>query len=270
MAFVWALESAHTDRVVAIEATEKGVLSSGADKLVRMWTFDGVAIGVLLQSVPTGQPSQRWALDHDVTGIIAREEAELDELISEVQVLAGPETAKPNIWEADCAGMEPGPGSADYTRSELRQRIDQTSQNLGLEFPVEEDQHEDDDDEGGGGGGVGAEGGAGEHQQGAVKLLGSALRELRSTQDLDAAHAEPSRRKPVLSEVAQRRQEKKFEDISVKYEPIAGVKIVAGQTSFGGRDDDQHLDEILSITKTRSSLDVASINDMYSMNSSVG
>ena len=103
-----------------------------------------------------------------------------------------------------------------------------------------------------------------------MKLLGSALKELRSTQDAADAGPNPSHRKPALSEVARRRQEKKFEDISVKYEPIAGVKIVAGQTSFGGRDDEQHLDDILSISKTRSSVDVASINDMYSMGSSVG
>lgn len=259
--FVWAIESAHADRIVTCKTTSQGVLTSGADKLVKMWGTGGHPIGVLLQSVPTGQPSSQWDLDHDVQGIMAREEGELDELIENVKELAAPSTEKPNVWEADVAGMDPGPGSADFTRSELRQRIDQTSQNLGLDFPVEEDADEDEEEE---------EASPPVRMAiGVQKTLSNALKELRSTTRDEEDQS--SKKSGKISEVARRRQEKKFEDISLRYEPIAGVKIVAGQTSFGGKDEDQHLDAIISVTNTsKPTDDIFSIDDMYSMGSSVG
>ena len=264
--FVWGLEVAHADRIVRVQTTNQGVLSSGADKLVKMWTFDGLVIGVLLQSVPTGQPSAQWQLDHDVDGILLKEEDDLNGLIETVKELAAPETEKPNIWEADYDGMEPGKGSADFTRSELRQRIDQTSQKLGLEFPVEEG----DEDEGDGEGLEEDQQGVGQEEE--KSALFSALEELRSTRG--DVEAQATKKRENISEVAKRRQEKKFEDVALKYEHIAGIVVKAGQTSFGGEDEEgRHLDAIISVTSStqshkKSEQELFSVE--YSMQSSVG
>ena len=44
----------------------------------------------------------------------------------------------PDINNMDFTGLEPGSESAEFARSTLRQRIEKTSQILGINFPVED------------------------------------------------------------------------------------------------------------------------------------
>jgi len=131
--FKWALY-AHSDRIVNCTCTKEGILTSGADRLVKMWTYDGIAIGTLLQSVPIGTRSKSWDLVIDVKSIIAKENEELNEIIKQVTELSEKDD-NPNILELDFSGMELGAESANFSQSVLRQRIDRTSTNLGLNFP---------------------------------------------------------------------------------------------------------------------------------------
>ena len=133
--FKWAVQ-AHDDRIVTCLATPDGCLTSGADKLVKMWTMDGLPLGVLMQSVPVGSRSQKWNLILDAENIMADFEGELDEIIETVGEVEHSED-KPDIYNMDFATMEPGANAEDFTRSDLRQRIEQTSSNLGIHFPTE-------------------------------------------------------------------------------------------------------------------------------------
>mmetsp|Transcript_9483 Transcript_9483/g.20785 ORF Transcript_9483/g.20785 Transcript_9483/m.20785 type:complete len:1383 (-) Transcript_9483:151-4299(-) len=130
--FRWAI-SAHSDRIISCECTPSGIITSAADRLVRMWTYDGLPIGTLLQSVPIGTRSKGWDLVLDVQSIIARENAELDGIIDQVTALSNNDS-KPDITGMDFTGMQLGAESAEFSQSVLRQRIERTTKILGLDF----------------------------------------------------------------------------------------------------------------------------------------
>ena len=136
--FLWTIQ-AHEDRIITCKCTEHGILSSAADMLVKMWTFEGTPVGVLLQNVPVGIPGRHWKLSIDVDAIREREEGELDEIIENVGEIVK-DSDKPDIEDMDFSGMEPGSHSAEFTYSELRQRIEETSKKLGMDFPVDKGQ----------------------------------------------------------------------------------------------------------------------------------
>jgi hypothetical protein len=101
-----------------------------------MWTFEGSPVGVLLQNVPVGVPGRHWKLTIDVDAIRENEENELDEIIENVgEIVEDPD--KPDIENMDFLGMEPGVNAAEFTYSELRQRIEETSKKLGMDFPID-------------------------------------------------------------------------------------------------------------------------------------
>lgn len=136
VSFVWAV-GAHNDRVVHAISTEYGVITSATDKLVKMWTHDGLPVGVLMQSVPVGMKNRAWELCMDVEDILKKEDEEMVELMKRVEVTAqNPD--KPDLSSMSFAGMAPGKGSAEFNRSVLRQRIHKTSSLLGLNFVVED------------------------------------------------------------------------------------------------------------------------------------
>ena len=136
--FRWAIMG-HEDRIICSVCTPTGVATSGSDMLVKLWSFEGRPLGVLLQSVPTGVRGRGWTLPLDVETMIARENEELDVIIDSVAELAANTSELPDIDALDFAGLEPGSESADFSRSELRQRIEKTSQILGLNFPNEKE-----------------------------------------------------------------------------------------------------------------------------------
>jgi len=88
--------------------------------------------------VPHGVHGKEWQLHLDVMGIMDREDDELDQILHKVEYIAA-DPDRVDITHGDFAGLEPGSKSAEFTRSELRQRIGQTSKILGIEFPVEPD-----------------------------------------------------------------------------------------------------------------------------------
>ena len=57
--------------------------------------------------------------------------------MEEVDELAKDEDL-PDITKMDFSGLEPGAESAEFSRSQLRQRIEKTSQILGISFPIED------------------------------------------------------------------------------------------------------------------------------------
>ena len=227
--FKWALQ-AHGDRIVTCLSTQHGCVTSGADMLVKMWTFGGEPLGVLMQSVPVGRRSQKWHLMLDAEAIMRQEDQELDEIIEQVEELAeNPEL--PNIYGMDFATMEPGANAEDFTRSDLRQRIEQTTSKLGINFPVEgEDIDQEEEDL--------------SHLQGS-KTLERALHELRSTHVEEKNH--DVRREE--SEMTRKRREKKFEETSRKYEKRAGMRVGPPGTDSGVLDRDIDLHELDVLTE---------------------
>ena len=155
--FCWHVR-AHEERILTIQFTTHGVLSSSADRMVKMWSFEGFPIGELLQNIPVGVKSQSWHLELDVVGIMEKEDAELQEILERVKELAT-SSDNPDIKVMDFSGLEPGADSAEFSRSQLRQRklgfffdtsnrlfttlvisllgIEKTSSILGINFPVE-------------------------------------------------------------------------------------------------------------------------------------
>jgi len=131
--FRWMVH-AHDDRILYCKTTTHGFLTSSADRLVKMWTFEGRPIGTLLQSVPNGARNQSWGLLLNVDAYTDKENEDLDEIIDSVKKLAESED-KPDIRTMDFKGMQLGEESADFSRSLLRQRIDKTSKFLGIDFP---------------------------------------------------------------------------------------------------------------------------------------
>lgn len=133
--FRWALPLAHVDRVISATIMPgHGLLTTGADRLVKLWNMRGESLGTLLQSVPIGMRSQHWDLLLDIDGIVRRENEELDEVVLQAkQVAQNPD--KPDIRRMDFKGMELGEESASFSRSVLRQRIEKSAQLLGLDFP---------------------------------------------------------------------------------------------------------------------------------------
>lgn len=133
--FSWFV-TAHHDRIISTTvAAQYGILTSAADRLVRMWSFHGHPLGTLLQSVPVGSRSRSWDLLLDIDDIIQRENEELDELVTQAKAVAN-NPDKPDIDHLDFSGMQLGAESADFSRSVLRQRIEKTSTLLGLDFPT--------------------------------------------------------------------------------------------------------------------------------------
>jgi hypothetical protein len=135
--FVWSFLG-HNDRIMHCSLVPSmGLLTSAADRLVKMWTLDGKPLGVLLQSVPVGTKARSWEFDIDVERIIKAENENLDNVIERaVKVAKSP--SKPDLNTLDFAGMEVGAESADFSKSELRQRIEKSSKILGLDFPRNE------------------------------------------------------------------------------------------------------------------------------------
>ena len=110
--FCWALQ-AHSDRIASCVVTKHGCVTSGADLLVKMWTYDGMPLGVLLQSVPVTSAPRRGS-DPDAEAM-KQEDEELDDIIEVQELVEDPE--KPNIHDMDFTAMEPGAGAEEFTRS---------------------------------------------------------------------------------------------------------------------------------------------------------
>ena len=213
--FKWALY-AHADRIINCTCTKEGILTSGADRLVKMWTYDGIAIGTLLQSVPIGTRSKSWDLIIDVKSIIAKENKELDEIIQQVSELAE-KVDNPNIHELDFSGMELGAESANFSQSVLRQRIDRTATNLGLNFPSMSKSNLETkllDDE------FTVQTLTSSVSAGSKSLI-NALKEIKSAEtdiDWDLRHK-------AMTYVQQRRRATKLEILSKAYEEKSGVQL---------------------------------------------
>ena len=75
--------------------------------MVKMWSFEGVLVGELLQNIPVGARNPGWNLELDVVGIMNREEEELDGILEEVAELAATGD-NPDITTMDFSGLEPG------------------------------------------------------------------------------------------------------------------------------------------------------------------
>eukprot|EP01034_Spumella_vulgaris_P022221 gene22221-28335_t len=226
--FCWALD-AHNDRIITCTSTPHGVLTSAADRLVKMWTFDGLPVGTLLQSVPVSTRSRTWDLVLDVESIIRRENLELDAMIEQVTELSL-RSDRPDIEHMDFTGMQLGADSADFSRSQLRQRIEKTGKLLGLDFPSHK-----------------AHPRSSAHGQlddtsvleastvGSVsKSLEDALREIKST---DSAVDYDTKTKQ-MSYIQQRRKATKLETISkafeARLEAKTGVRVHVGGASVSG------------------------------------
>lgn len=263
--FMWALP-AHADRIVnCITIPKRGVMTSSADRLVKMWTFTGEPLGTLLQSVPVGTRSRSWELMLDIDGIIDRENEALDEIIEKAQEVVN-DPNKPNIKTLDFTGMQLGAESADFSQSVLRQRIEKSAKLLGLDFannhhskPVKKIGHDKTYDDS-----TVSE----STVSSSSKSLVDALKELKST---DAAIDYDLKTKQ-MSYIQQKRKANKLESISKSYEAKTGILIKTSQPTdlFQEEEDakDEDLDKLLTsdeIHKTPARDEHSVNNDLYSV-----
>lgn len=209
--FKWCVLG-HHDRVITATCIPTfGLLTSAADRIVKMWSFDGTPLGQLLQSVPVGTRSRSWELTLDVDSIIQKENEELDEIIDSAKAVAN-DACKPNIYTMDFTGMQIGSESADFSRSMLRQRIEKSSQILGLDFPHQKsNESKSRDDATIGDASVSS----------SNKSLIEALKEIKST---DSAVDYDSKNKQ-LSYIQQKRKANKLLLISKAYAAKTGVEL---------------------------------------------
>lgn len=222
--FMWGL-TAHSDRVVSVTIIPgRGLISTAGDRLVKMWTFEGLPLGTLLQSVPVGTRNRNWTLVLDVDAIIDKENEELDEIIEKAREVAAA-SDKPDIRTMDFTGMQLGAQSADFSQSALRQRIDRSAVILGLDFPssthreklaraLSSDKSKDDST-------VGDRSVDSSANTAGGKSLVDALKELKST---DAA-VDYELKTKQMSYIQQKRKANKLESISKQYEEKTGIRI---------------------------------------------
>lgn len=272
--FCWSLY-AHSDRIISCTCTPNGVLTSAADRLVKMWDFEGKPLGTLLQSVPVGMRSKTWDLILDVKEIMEKENEELDEIIERVTELA--QTGeKPDIYSMDFSGMELGAESANFSQSVLRQRIERTAKILGIDFPTSSGHSAKPGDGGGAGGGGGDDAQSVDLSSVAQsvsstggKSLADALSEIKSTESgVDYEFKTKS-----LSYIQQRRKANKLENISKMYEEKSGVKLNTTNKEISIWEEDNgdsnkavDFDKLLSNANVADKRDDASINDdLYSV-----
>jgi hypothetical protein len=271
--FRWSLY-AHTDRIVHCTCTPEGVLTSAADRLVKMWTYDGLPIGTLLQSVPIGTRSKTWDLVLDVKSLIAKENEELDGIIEQVTALSLQE-GKPDIYSMDFTGMQLGAESANFSQSVLRQRIERTTKILGLDFPsssnnANKSSHGGGDDLGsidGGASFTGSFAGSVGSSAGG-KSLADALNEIKSTE----SGVDYELKTKSMSYIQQRRKANKLENMARTYEEKSGVRLNTAPSKeisiWEGEDKDNNkevdFDKLLSSAAPNK--DDSSVNDdLYSV-----
>ena len=132
--FSWSLHG-HDESIICCTATRYGVITSSTDNLVKMWTFEGLLVGVLLHSAPTGLRSPNWDLEIDIPSIREKEEQVVDTIMEEISVIRANDKAR-NATE-DSNIVLNSSDEAKFSRSSLRKRIEQSSRILGLDFTAE-------------------------------------------------------------------------------------------------------------------------------------
>jgi hypothetical protein len=260
--FNWAL-FAHNDRIISCaNIGNYGIVTSATDRLVKMWSFAGLPLGTLLQSVPVGVRSRSWDLDIDVDAAIRQEQEELDNIIEKAQKVAR-DPHKPNIATVDFTGMKLGTDSAEFSRSVLRQRIEKSAWILGLDFPRNkgDDGNSRFDDAST----IGEQSIASSTN----KSVNDALKEIKSTESA----VDYGLKTKCMSTTQQKRQAAKLLAVSKSYEAKTGVEIKQAtpkETSAREEEVDEkshaHLSKLL--TAAEGLQDEASINkDLYSLDS---
>ena len=137
--FRWALQG-HNETIIACVMSADGILTSSTDSLVKMWTFDGILIGILLHNILTGVKSLHWNISIDLDAVRAQEELELDHLMDQLhQIQEEKKREKKEIgdkedFEFELSETESAVAEAKFSRSTLRKRIDMSSKILGLDF----------------------------------------------------------------------------------------------------------------------------------------
>jgi hypothetical protein len=215
--FKWAM-TAHHDRLINLTVIPgRGFITTAADRMVKMWKFDGQPLGTLLQSVPVGVRNRNWFLEMDVDAMVQHENRELDEIIARATYVSE-DPRKPEIESMDFSGME----TADFAQSALRQRVDRSAKILGLDFPSNTT-HAGHGDKGLDDSSVSDQSilSLSTSLSSINKPLGDALKELKSTH----AAVDYQLKTKQLSYIQQKRKAHKLETISKQYEGRTGILI---------------------------------------------
>ena len=91
-------------------------------------------MGVLIESIPEGVKSSQWLFETDVQAAIDNEAELVTELVVKVKDLLK-DTEKPELESFDFYGLNKGEIAPEFTQSELRKRISETSSILGYIIP---------------------------------------------------------------------------------------------------------------------------------------
>lgn len=129
--FCWSIQ-AHSECLLVCRWTPEGILTSATDHLVKMWSFEGRPIGVLLHSISPGVRSVSWDVSLDVENIMKRENAELDVILENVKDIAI-QNDSDHLNESSMYSID-DEDSAKFSRSSLRKRIEMSGRILGLTF----------------------------------------------------------------------------------------------------------------------------------------
>lgn len=218
ISFCWHVQ-AHEERILTVKCISHGILTGSSDRMVRMWSFEGVPIGELLQNIPVGVRNSNWKMELDVVEIMDKEDAELNEIMQRVQELAQSDDL-PDIKNMDFSGLEPGAQSAEFSRSELRQRIEKSSDILGLVFPIDK---ETDNSSNGGSSVISAMSSVVSNASlGQVSLKKGIMEALMEVKSMEAS--EKSERDP-LTYAQERRQAQKMMAIAEKFDGKTGTSL---------------------------------------------
>lgn len=126
--FNWMI-LAHSESILYCACSKEGVMTSATDNLVKMWTFQGRPVGILLHSVPVGVRSQSWDLNLDIESIMRKEDEELDRILNEVKAVEESNDGQSKNFNTSMDEV-----TAQFSHSSLRKRIELSGKILGLDF----------------------------------------------------------------------------------------------------------------------------------------
>lgn len=131
--------TAHDDRIVSCNYTLHGILTCGSDLLVKIWDFNGICIGILLNSIPIGSKNPSWKLNIDAENLIKKETLELEKVLDKVEILKSKNHSLNQIelLNIDINNIDPSVETNSFSQSDLRKRIEKSTKILGINFSMD-------------------------------------------------------------------------------------------------------------------------------------
>jgi hypothetical protein len=148
--FGWTVY-AHEENIIQCKYTKHGLITSSSDKLLKMWTYEGTPIGILMEGVPIGMKNVKWNLELDIESLVDKENKKLQmlmQMLMQVVIKISLDTNLPNIKKIikliytyfySYVAIDSSVYISHLSTSSLRKRIQHSSRILGLTFQQDMD-----------------------------------------------------------------------------------------------------------------------------------